>query len=159
MGIRADIYRKNRAQENETIPFSINNGSTADNADSMLLWVDQIHSSGITIYLSGLKSESGDVSNVANPLRLDWYLYQSGACIPEDEPVWEGSTWIDVTKGTDTRSGMLVQCTGVASQAWFLRVVMAAPGETVSLKGALEYTCPDQPIVGGPLLATGSAVG
>lgn len=159
MGIYADITRRQRAQENETIPFNLGNGSVTDNPNSFLLYVDQVKSSGITIYLSGLKLETGDASQIPNPLRLDWYLYASGACIMDDEPVWEGSTWLDVTKGQNTRNGRLVQCTGLAAQAWFLRVVMEDPSVTVSLKGGLEYTCPDQPIVGGPLLAAGTFVG
>lgn len=158
MGVHAIIKDRERAQENLTLPFELNNGATSDNPDSYLLWVDKIHSSGISIYLSGLKAEL-DASNVANPLRLDWYLYAAGNRIIDAEPVWEGSTWIDVTKGVNTREGRLIQCTGLAAQAWFLRVVMADPGVDVSLKGALEYTCPEQPINGGPLLATGPFVG
>lgn len=158
MGIYADIKRSKRDQEGETIPFNLKNGSVADNPNSFLLWVDKVPSSGIAIYLSGLKAEL-DPANITNPLRLDWYLYASGSCIIDDEPVWEGSTWIDVTKGSNTREGRLVQCTGLDARAWFLRVVMEDPGVPVSLKGGLEYRCPDQPIIGGPLLSTGPWVG
>jgi len=159
VGIYADIVRRERAQEYETIPFNLGNGSVAANPNSYLLWVDQVKSSGIAIYLSGLKLETGDASNIPNPLRLDWYLYAAGACVIDDDPVWEGSTWIDVTKGENTRSGRLVQCTGLSAQAWFLRVVMQNPTETVSLKGGLEYNCPSDPIIAGPLLSSGPFVG
>jgi len=158
MGIYADIKRSKRAQENEAIPFNLGNGASADNPDSYLLWVDKVPSSGITIYLSGLKAELSTQQIVA-PIRLDWYLYASSSCSIDDEPVWEGSTWIDVSTGEDTRNGRLVQCTGLAAQAWFLRVVMETIAVQVSFKGALEYRCPDQPIIGGPLLSTGPWVG
>ncbi len=158
MGIYAIITKRERAQENETIPFSLNNGSVSDNPNSFLLWVDKVHSSGIAIYLSGLKAELNP-ANIPNPLRLDWSLYAAGACTIDEDPVWEGSTYLDVTTGQNTREGRLVQCTGLAAQAWLLRVVMQDPGVPVSLKGGLEYTCPDYPIIGGPLLSTGPWVG
>lgn len=159
MGLRADITRHARKQEGEGIPFSINNGSVGDNPDIGLLLVDQIESSGITIYMSGFTSEDGNPASIPTPLRLDWYLYASGDCIMDKEPVWEGSTWWDTTGAKSDRNGRLVQVTGLQSRAWFLRVVMQDPTVTVSLKGKLEYTVPNYPIIGGPLDSTGPFVG
>lgn len=159
MGLRADITRHQRKQQGEGIPFSLNNGSVTDNLDIGLLLVDKIESSGITIRMSGFTLETGSAGSIPDPLRLDWYLYASGDYIMDNEPVWEGSTWWNVTGPKSDRNGQLVQVTGLQSQAWFLRVVMADPTVTVSLKGKLEYWCPDQPINGGPFLSTGPFVG
>lgn len=142
-----------------TISFTINNGMVADDPDSFLLWIDQVSSSGIAITLAGFGLSEGDGAKIPNPLRFDWYLYAAGDCIMDDEPVWEGSTWLDASKGKNARNGRLVQCSGLAAQSWFLRLVMEDPGVPVVLKGALEYSCPDQPVVGGPLIASGPFVG
>lgn len=144
-----------------TVSFSLNNGYVESNLDSYLLWIDQVPSSGISIWMKGMKLESvvGDKSQITNPLRLDWFLYAAGSCTMDDDPVWEGSTWIDPTKSENSRSGRLVQVTGLFASQWLLRVVMEDPGVQIQLIGSLEYQCPDQPVIGGPLIASGPFVG
>jgi hypothetical protein len=142
-----------------TIPFTLNNGMVANDPNSFLLWIDQVSSSGITITMTGFGLGSSNKLNIPNPLRLDWYLYAAGECIMDDEPVWEGSTWLDVAKGSNARNGRLIQCSGLAAQSWFLRGVMQDPTVPVELKGSLEYHCPSEPVVGGPFLSAGTFVG
>jgi hypothetical protein len=178
MGINAIIKRVAREQEagrpltreqiargmQTTIPFAFNNGLSTDSDNNYLLWIDQVSSSGIKIALSGLEISNGDLATLPDPFRLDWYLYASGDCIIDSEPCWEGSTWFK--GGLSIKNGMLVQCSGLEAQAWFLKLVVqdmdaqqvGAVG--ITLKGALEYALLDPSVAtDGPRLAIGPWVG
>lgn len=174
MGIHATIYRANHDQEagkplspervasgeSVTIPFTINNGVVTSNPDAFLFWADQVPSTGIEIALTWFGVSNGDAVNLPNPLRFDWFLYASGSCVVDDEPVWEGSSWLDLTKGkASVRNGRLVQVSGLTAQAWFLRLVMQDPGIPITLKGSLEYSTFEQPAIGGPISSAGCFVG
>jgi hypothetical protein len=143
-------------QEGEGIPFSLDNGYATNNPDNFLVWLNNMPSTGVSFNLSGLGAR-GDTANVPDPLRLDWYLYPSGDCIIDAEPVWEGSTWLTV--GGTKRTGRLVQVTNLDARAWFLKVVIENPGAGVSLTGSLEYFCPVSPLTGALHIVTGPAVG
>ena len=143
-------------KEGQAVPVTISRANATAAPDRYLVWLDNMPSSGVTFYLSGFSARTS-IANVPDPFRLDWELYASGSCIIEDEPVWQGSTWLknDLT----VRNGMLVQVTGLDARAWFLRVTTQEPTEEITLSGAIEYWCPTQPTIGGPLDATGSVVG
>lgn len=143
-------------REGMAVPITISDANATAAADRYLVWLDNMPSSGVTFYLSGFSART-DTSKVPDPFRLDWELYASGSYIVEDEPVWQASTWLknDLT----VRNGMLVQVTGLDARAWFLRVTTEAPGQAITLSGSIEYWCPTQPTIGGPLVAVGSAIG
>ena len=143
-------------REGIAVPITISEANATANADRYLVWLDNMPSSGVSFYLSGFTART-DTSNLPNPFRLDWKLYASGSCIVEDEPVWEASTWL--ADGLKVRNGMLVQATGLDARAWFLQVTTEAPGQSFTVSGSIEYWCPTQPTIGGPLIVTGSAVG
>lgn len=142
--------------EGQVFSVTLDEGFVTPSADSYLIWLDGMPSSGVAFYASGFKIR-GDTSNITYPVRIDWKLYPSGSCIIENEPVWEGSTWIK--SSDDRRDGMLVQTTGIDARAWFLWASLPELPDGVTLGGSMEFRCPRQPIIGGPLSATGSFVG
>ena len=132
-------------------------------------WWNGIQSSDVTIYLTGFDAYEGAsdfadlLINAPNyRLRIDWYLHAGAACAIDDEPVWEGTTWWAPQGNATTdkmRRGRLVQTSGLASDEWLLRAVIADPGFNFSLSGTLAFRLPPQPIIGGPLSSIGNFVG
>lgn len=132
-------------------------------------WWNGIQSSDITIYLTGFDPYEGAadfagilINDPNYRLRIDWYLHAGAACAIDDEPVWESTTWWAPQGNVLTpkmRRGRLVQTSGLASDEWLLRAVIADPGFNFSLTGTLAFRIPPQPVIGGPVSSVGNFVG
>ena len=154
MSINAQIKVSEYDQEGKSIPFDISNGYTTLKPDVFLLWVNNVQSSGIAIYASGFRLST--TAPAGKVLRMDWYLYPSGDCIIDDDPIFQGTTWYTVGS---TRNGRLVQVTDVDARAWFLRVVIEDPGVPFKLTGAMEYKCFREMAANAPQIAVGPFIG
>lgn len=150
-----------RTRENTPLEYTIRNTTET--------WIDVgwwkgMDSSGLALHATGFTPSQGDfLGQIANDpnfaTRFDWRLFAGGMYSIDDEPVWEGSTY---WKPEGVRNGQMVQVTGMASSEWLLQVKIADPGNSVGafvITGSLSWRLPDYPIIGGPLIATGSFIG
>lgn len=139
--VRGDLIVRHE-RESTLVPFTLGNGDVDPTVDNFLVWLASMPSTGVTFRFKGFKS-SLDVSQLPDPLRLDWSLYAGGTCLTDSDPVWEGSTyWTLKSK----REGMLVQVAGLSTSLWLLKCAVAdTAGVKFDLEGSFEYFCPAPP--------------
>jgi hypothetical protein len=124
-------------------------------------WWKGIDSSALAIYLTGFKVVSGDFQQTVagDPnftIQYNWRVFAGGMCAIDDEPVWEGTSWI---KPFEERTGRLVQVSGLSSYEWLLQVQVVDPGVAFALQGTITWKLPDYPIIAGPQISSGNFIG
>lgn len=146
-------------RESRLIPITLDNGFITPKTDKYLIWLDNMPSTGVA-FRFGKFAVGNELSKLpAGGLQINWSLYSSGAII-DTEPVWQGTTWLDLTSNV-AREGLLVQITGVDASAWFLRATLPNqnPADQIVLNGAFEYFCPVTPLTSVVNIVTGPYLG
>lgn len=154
---RPDVVHE---RESSLIPISLDNGYITPQADKYLIWLDNMPSTGVS-FRFGKFGVGNEISKLpAGGLQINWSLYASGGVIIDTEPVWQGTTWLDLTS-TVAREGLLVQVTGLDASAWFLRATLPNqnPADQIFLSGAFEYFCPVTPLTSVVNIVTGPYLG
>ncbi|MBL8605178.1 MAG: hypothetical protein JNK72_24825 [Myxococcales bacterium] len=121
-------------------PFSIAAGQRVD-----LVKIDNACSDGIVLSMTLNGYREPSATPLGGGARIDWSLYASEGDADDDDPVYEGSTYL--ADATAARSGMLMRVTGKRASVWYLRaqLVPANTGPTTgwSATGRIAHTLLD----------------
>jgi hypothetical protein len=147
-------------KESSLLSITLDNSYITPQSNKYLIWLDNMPSTGVS-FRFGKFAVGNEMSKLpAGGLQINWSLYASGGVIIDTEPVWQGTTWLDL-KSNVAREGLLVQITGLDASAWFLRATLPnqSPTDQIFLSGAFEYFCPVTPLTSVVNIVTGPYLG